>query len=97
MTTFNGKQMGKDRVNPDDYAAVYRLGTDREDCKDDYLTKEAFPIKVEEPNEVLSSRSRLDFGRVFTVEHNIKVLRVGRIPDSFLPKLQEYYRESVVD
>lgn len=59
------------------------------------MSKEPFPIKVEDPKEIIHPKSRLNFGRVYTVEHNIKVLKVGRIPDEHLARLDRYFVERI--
>lgn len=38
----------------------------------------------------LDPASRINFAKVFTVEHNVKVMSVGRVAPSSLPDLQAY-------
>jgi len=58
-------------------------------------TKGAFPVIVEEPNETIDPMSLLDFSRVYTVEHNIKVLKIGRIPPEHIERLEKYFVQSI--
>ena len=96
LNTYHRQGASKDGIKAENYAAVYPLGGEPEVGPNENLTKEPFPIKVEEAGESIDPTSRIDFGRVYTVEHNIKVLKVGRIPNDFLPRLEEYFVNSIV-
>jgi hypothetical protein len=91
LHTYNFRGTGKDRIRIEDYAAVYPSGGKPIIQNDEQLVKDSFPIIIEDPQERLNPTSRLNFGRVYTVEHNIKVLKVGRIPSEFLPVLDKYF------
>ncbi|KAN0104752.1 hypothetical protein V8E51_010497 [Hyaloscypha variabilis] len=90
LNTYHGQGATKDGIKAENYAAVYPLGGRAELSRNENLTKEPFPIKVEEAGESIDPASRIDFGRVYTVEHNIKVLKVGRIPNEWLSQLEGY-------
>jgi hypothetical protein len=62
---------------------------------DEGLEKTPFPIIVEDSDENIDPRLRLNFGRVYTVEHNIKVLKVGRIPTEYLAALDNYFVQTL--
>jgi hypothetical protein len=96
LNTYHRQGASKDGIKAENYAAVYRLGGEPEVGPNEDMTKEPFPIKVEEAGESIDPTSRIDFGRVYTVEHNIKVLKVGRIPNDFLPRLEQYFVDSIV-
>jgi hypothetical protein len=81
LNTHHSKGASKAGVNPGNYAAVYPLVGTVQLGPDENLTKNPFPIKVEVPGESISPKSRLNFGRVYTLEHNIRVKKVGRIPE----------------
>jgi hypothetical protein len=91
LITYNGQGASKAGVRGEDYAAVYPVGGQPNIGDSEKLNKEPFPILVEEPTETIDPKSRINFGRVYTVEHNIKVLKVGRIPDEHLPRLDQYF------
>ena len=95
LNTYNRKGTGKDGIRPDDYAAVHPVGGKPSVGPEENMSKEPFPIKVEDPRETIHPKSRLNFGRVYTVEHNIKVLKVGRIPDEHLARLDRYFVERI--
>lgn len=94
LNTYNGKGTLKEANRPNNHAAVFPLGGEPKVLGGERLSKEPFPINVEEPTEKIDPLSRLNFGRIYTVEHNIKVRKVGRIPDEHLPRLNEYFEET---
>lgn len=98
LVTYGGAGATKRGVNPNDYAAVYPevVGGRQQLRPGEKMTKKPFPIKVENPNESIDPMSRLNFSRVYTVQHNLKVLKVGRIPDKYHTLLKQYYFESIV-
>jgi hypothetical protein len=81
----------KHGINRQDYAAVYAEGDKPRFQPGEHLDKKPFPIKVEDSKEKIDNMSRLNFSRIYTVEHNVKVLKVGRIPDNYLPQLNRYF------
>jgi hypothetical protein len=57
------------------------------------LTKDPFPIIVETRGEQIDETSRINFGRVYSVEHNLRVMKIGRISTQDIPRLKEYFLE----
>ena len=47
-----------------------------------------FPIVVEDKFVTINASSRLNFGKIYTVEHNIKVRNVGKISKESLPRIK---------
>jgi hypothetical protein len=47
-----------------------------------------FPIVVEDKSVTIDQSSRLNFGKLYTVEHNVKVRNVGKISKELLPRLK---------
>ncbi|KAL8291051.1 hypothetical protein RB600_006504 [Gaeumannomyces tritici] len=52
-------------------------------------------VIIEDGAQAISPLARLDCGRIYTVEDNVKVMKIGRIHTDGLKKLDEYFRESV--
>ena len=62
------------------------------------LQKEPILVIPTDPRESLDVASRINFGKVYTVEHNLKVKDVGQISPTSLPKVIGYYNDmSVAD
>jgi hypothetical protein len=62
-----------------------RLATERQ------MTKQ--PLAVDSvKGQKLDGLSRVNFDKVYTVEHNIKVMDIGRISQTSMPKLISYWK-----
>lgn len=96
--TYGSKGTLKAGVNPLDHAIVYG-SQEKPQLLDGekQLQKQPFPIVIEDPQETIVASSRLDFGRTFSVEHNIKVCKIGRIATEHLPRLDEYFEQTIVE
>jgi hypothetical protein len=95
--TYGGQGTTKSNVRPQDHAVVYVQGHEEPaPLPEEQSKKGAFPIIVEEPTETIVPMSRLDFSRIYTVEHNVKVLKVGRISPEHHERLEKYFVESIV-
>jgi hypothetical protein len=55
------------------------------------------PIAVEQASfdQRLDSMSRLNFKKIYTVEHNVEVMNVGKVTKESLPLLLCYWRRSL--
>lgn len=94
INTYGRQGTQKRGVNPDDHAAVYNSTKKPPPTNGERMTKKAFPIIVEAAGEAIDPMSRVNFARNYTVEHNVKVVKVGRIPPDDIPRLTKYFRES---
>ncbi|CAN9175411.1 unnamed protein product [Alternaria alternata] len=93
--TYSGQATSKAGIAAQDHAPVVPEGGEAIYHKNEAkLTKSPMYIKVENPSTgSVSPMSRLNFGKVYTVEYNVKVRPIGRlIPDS-LWRMEEYFME----
>ncbi|KAF4250945.1 hypothetical protein CNMCM8980_009584 [Aspergillus fumigatiaffinis] len=91
ITTYNGKGVAKPGVNPAEHAIIYMQGS-VPTCKADepQMTKEPLEVEPARPGERLNEMSRLNFGKVYPVEHNVKVHHVGIISRTSMDKFRGY-------
>jgi hypothetical protein len=54
------------------------------------MTKEPLEVTPATFDQRLDPMSRLNFGKIYTVEHNVKVLPVGKISERSMPKFLSY-------
>lgn len=59
------------------------------------MIKEPLEVAVESRDETLNPMSRLDFGKIHTVEHNVKVLPIGRITTKSMTRFMQYTRDEM--
>ena len=96
ISTYSGRGVSKEDGRPQDHAMVYSSSDlIPSPLPQEKITLDAFPIIVEEPSEALGPVSRLDFGKVYTVEHNVKVLRIGRIAPDHINRLQQCFADAM--
>ncbi|KAI9846411.1 MAG: hypothetical protein M1837_004002 [Sclerophora amabilis] len=81
----------KSGVNVQDHAVVYMQGTTPYLLENEGpLSKDPLEIIPKTPEERLDPLSRINFGKVYTVEHNVKVREVGKIAPNSMPKLKAF-------
>lgn len=98
LLTYQGQGTLKRGVKPDDHAAVYaenpkNLRSKEKLLAGEKLRKNPFAIIIEDSKETIDPLTRINFSKIYTVEHNVKALKIGRIPDTDL--LRKYFIESV--
>jgi hypothetical protein len=96
ILTYRGQGAAKNGVRAEDHAIVYQAGRPQPLASpDEKLSKDPLGIVLEDSREKLDRMSRIDFGKVYTVQHNLKVVNVGRISSSDMDRLKWYYNESM--
>lgn len=52
-------------------------------------------IKIEpRGGNILNERSRINFSKIYTIEHNLKVKNIGSVPKEYMSWVSYYYRQS---
>lgn len=60
------------------------------------MVKDPLEVEPERHDETLDPLSRLNFGKIYTVEHNVKVLPIGQIAPGSVSKFVHYARSELV-
>ncbi|CBF69602.1 hypothetical protein AN6373.2 [Aspergillus nidulans FGSC A4] len=93
ITTYHGRGVAKRGVDPDKHAIVHMRGTTPTlGVGEPRMAKEPLEVVPENPSENLDYMSRLNFSKIYTVEHNVKVLPIGRISSRSMTRFLEYAR-----
>jgi hypothetical protein len=95
LNTYNRQGTTKNGVQSQYYAVVYAQGSEPLFAPGEMMTKRPISIVVENNLEKLDPMSRLNFGRVYTVEHNLKVSKVGRIAPEDMHALEANFLETI--
>jgi hypothetical protein len=93
LLTYQGKATRKHGVNPDDHAAVFAEHSKPRLLPGENLRKSSLKIVIEDLREKIDPLTRINFSKIYTVEHNVKALKIGRIPDTDL--LRKYFIECI--
>ncbi|KAK3298137.1 uncharacterized protein B0H64DRAFT_384211 [Chaetomium fimeti] len=98
VTTYAGKDGNRtNRGRAGDHAVLYRANLQPEPPYDDEdITRDAIAVIIEDAEYYISPLARLDCGRTYTVEDNLKVAKVGRVHPRDLSLLEQYYRDTVL-
>jgi hypothetical protein len=90
--TYRGRGTLKEGVNPKEHAAIYLKSKGVELLPGEKLAIEPFPLILENDKNVqIDISSRINFGKIYTVEHNVRVLNVGRIEPTSVPRLRQFF------
>lgn len=57
------------------------------------LHKEPLRVELVDNSQKLDPRSRVDFGRTFNIQHNVKVKEVGVLAQQDMHKLLLYWKQ----
>jgi hypothetical protein len=86
ILTYGFQGVLKYGVRPEDHAVVYssrRDGPYISDREEGLMSKRPIRIEIKDPSHKLDPHSRLNYAKVYTVEHNVKVLFIGRVAEVF--------------
>lgn len=59
------------------------------------ITKKPIAVEPSSSDQKLDRMSRVDFNRTYMVEHNVKVMDVGRVSRESLPLLTGYWWQAL--
>jgi hypothetical protein len=95
INTYSGQATSKPGVVAQDHVAVVPEGGDVQyHPKEEALTKTPMFIVVEDPSTgPISPMARINFAKVYTVEYNVKVRKVGRIVSDSIWRMDAYFME----
>jgi hypothetical protein len=97
ISTYSGQATTKHGIAASEHAAVLPVGSTFQPHPDgeSQLLKEALFVKVESPEVTIDSASRINFGKLYTIEYNIRIRTIGRVVGESIAKLDEYVAESM--
>ncbi|KAI9043868.1 uncharacterized protein KD926_002759 [Aspergillus affinis] len=91
VSTYSRKGVAKTGVDASKHAIIYMQGTEpQRGSGEPQMMKEPLEVAPASPDQKLDYMSRLNFGKIYTVEHNVKVLPVGKITERSMPRFQNY-------
>ena len=91
INTYKHRGVAKWGVEPDRHAIVYLEGQVPFHAHGEpRMIKDPLALRPDRPDEGLDRMSRLNFGKIHTVEHNVKVRPLGKIAASSMPRFRAY-------
>ncbi|KAH6717286.1 hypothetical protein BKA61DRAFT_601439 [Leptodontidium sp. MPI-SDFR-AT-0119] len=98
LYTYGGQGVSKPDVRAEDHVAIQICTTDRPpnpQSSNGNSGKDLLGVIIENADERIDPMTRINFGQVFTIQHNLKVAKVGRIHPVDIERLNKYFIESV--
>jgi hypothetical protein len=94
ILTYGGQGTLKYGVHPEDHAPIYSSRRDGP-CllEGEQPGKEAIRVEVIDLSHKLDPMSRLNYAKLYTVEHNVKVFFIGKIAKSSEQKVVDAYND----
>ncbi|KAI2643294.1 hypothetical protein GGS21DRAFT_485811 [Xylaria nigripes] len=81
IMTYDRRGCGKKGVRPDKHGIIYDVGQKPKRLKDEPdLGFKPVPLKMYAEGETLAKESRVNYSKLTTIEHNVKVFFIGYIP-----------------
>ena len=91
ISTYSGRATEKPGIEQESHAIVYADGTEPIKLAGEVrMNKEPIAVKMA-AFQKLDPLSRVNFNKVHTVEHYVKVKNVGKVTDASMPKLKWYW------
>ncbi|KAL5333242.1 hypothetical protein BJX70DRAFT_73352 [Aspergillus crustosus] len=91
ISTYGGRGVSKPGVDKSKHAIVHlRNKPPLIMHGESPMVKEPLEVAPDRPEETLDPKSRLNFGKIYTVEHNVKVLPIGRITSASMTRFLQY-------
>jgi hypothetical protein len=89
IQTYRKEATTKSGASSEYHAIVYATGSELNLLpQEEFPGIGSFPIVLEDKSVTIDPSSRLNFGKVYTVEHNIKVRNVGKVEKGSLQGLE---------
>ncbi|CAG8892105.1 unnamed protein product [Penicillium egyptiacum] len=91
ITTYSGKGVAKAGIDRSKHAVIHMRGDRPRTVESEpRMAKDPLEVDPARPDQKLDCMSRVNFGKVYTVEHNVKVLPVGKITEESRARFLEY-------
>lgn len=93
ISTNGGKGAAKSGLKQGEHAIAHTSAVAPPPLLEEkYLTKDPIRILPVNQTEKLDDKSRINLGKVYPVEHNVKVCEVGMVAPTDIRKLTTYYK-----
>jgi hypothetical protein len=97
INTYGGQGLTKHGLSSEEirrHAVIYMTGTNPNALPQERqkgLVKQPIAVNPASHDQKLKAMSRLNFGKFYTVEHNIRAMNVGMVTKDSMPNLMLYF------
>ncbi|KAI0876581.1 hypothetical protein GGS24DRAFT_513472 [Hypoxylon argillaceum] len=90
ILTYDRRGCGKRGVKPSKHGIIFAVGQKPRLLRDEpELGFAPVPLEMYAEGETLAKESRVNYSKLVTIEHNVKVFFIGRIPYSHFNRVQD--------
>lgn len=83
-------------LDPDAHAIIYAQGAQPfQGPNEPRMMKEPIEVAMDNPDETVPRMSRLNFRKIHTVEHNVKISPIGRVSQRSMARFVQYTRDEM--
>lgn len=97
MSTYGGRgtlKPGLSLADIEAHAVIYMAGTPSDADPNEKIVKQPIAVKPAREDQKLHRMSRINFDKIYTIEHNVKVMNVGKVLDTSIHNLSLYFRNT---
>jgi hypothetical protein len=73
------------------HAVIHMVGTSSDADPKEKIVKQPIAVKPAREDQKLHRMSRINFDKIYTIEHNVKVMNVGKVVDESVHNLSIYF------
>ena len=73
---------------------IYMVGTSSAAGPGENIVKNPIAVVPAGPDQKLHPMSRINFDKMYSIEHNVKVMNVGKVADGSLHNLELYFQNT---
>ncbi|KAL4986564.1 hypothetical protein BDW68DRAFT_178686 [Aspergillus falconensis] len=96
VTTYGGRGVAKWGLDPSKHAVLYKYGTTPTvRANEPTMVKRPLPVVLATEEQPFDPMSRLNFGKIYTVEHNVMIMPIGRIAPEAMETFTRYALEEL--
>ncbi|GAP90778.1 hypothetical protein SAMD00023353_4700310 [Rosellinia necatrix] len=89
ILTYDRRGCSKKGVRPNKHGIIYAMGQKPRPLKGEpNLGFDPVPLDIYVEGETLARESRVNYSKLVTIEHNVKVFFIGRIPQSYFESVR---------
>lgn len=96
ILTYGGQGTTKYGSHPEDHAVIYssKEGGPQYLYNETKIIKKPIRCDIKQPEEKLDPASRLNYAKLYTVEHNVKVMFIGRVATKYEQQIVTDYNNT---
>jgi hypothetical protein len=97
ILTYGYRGVLKHGVHPEDHAVVFsskKEGFFIHEGEEGLMSKKPIRIEIKDASHKLDPSSRLNYAKVYTVEHNVRVLFIGRVAENYEQEVVKAFNDT---